>query len=112
MKNYYAKNYIDGMKLAGYTVSNFMTDMFCSCFSECEGNEEYRVIIQKNGNDFQKFCAAYAQLKTNRTLGCSNDAPYDITSSLHLSKDEFNLFVEILPHNLASLAKGACNLIH
>ncbi len=112
MKDYYVKCYMDGMKNAGYTVSEFTTDMFGSYFSECENNEEYQVIMQVNGKDFLKFCAAYAQLKTNLTIGCSNDAPYDITSFLHLSKDEFDSYAEILPARLANFAKGAYNQIH
>lgn len=107
MKEYYAKKYIDGMKAARYTVSDFGVDMFCSHFSECEDNKEYRAILQENGKDFLKFCAAYAQLKTNVCLGCSNDAPYDIKGFLKLSKDEFDSYVEILPPRLANLAKGA-----
>ena len=109
MNKHYAKNYIDRMKMARYDVSDFMVDMFCLHFSECENNEEYREIIQKNGHDFLKFCAAYAQLKTNHYLGCSNDAPYDIKDFLHLSKDEFYYYVRILPTRLANLAKVACN---
>ena len=109
MKKYYAKIYIDGMKTAGYTVSDFEVDRFCLHFSECEDNEEYRAVIQENGKDFLKFCAAYAQLKTNNYLGCSNDAPYDIKSFLQLSKDEFDYYVAILPPRFANFAKGACN---
>lgn len=103
---------MDGMKKAGYTVSEFTTDMFCSYFSECADNKEYQVIMQENGKDFLKFCAAYAQLKTNLTIGCSNDAPYDIKSFLHLSKDEFDSYVEILPLRLANFAKGAYYQTH
>ncbi|MBR0140943.1 MAG: hypothetical protein IJM19_01670 [Ruminococcus sp.] len=109
MKKYYAKNYIDGMKIARYTVSDFMVDMFYLYFSECENNKEYIAIIQENDKNFLKFCAAYAQLKTNLYIGCSNDAPYDIKSFLHLSKDEFDYYVEILPPCLANYAKRACN---
>ncbi len=109
MKKYYAKNYIDRMKMAGYDVSGFMADLFCQHFSECEDNEEYREIIQENGKDLLKFCAAFAQLKTNHYLGCSNYAPYDIKDFLHLSKDEFDYYAEILPTHLANLAKGACS---
>ena len=112
MQEYYAECYIDGMKMAGYQSSDFVMDMFYSYFSECEGNKEYRALIQENGKDFLKFCAAFAQLKTNRTIGCSNDAAYDIMNFLHLSKDEFYSFAEILPPHLASLAKGACSLFH
>jgi len=108
MKEYYAKNYIDGMKSARYTVGDSMVDMFCSFFSECEDNDEYRTRIQESGNDFMKFCAAYAQLKTSLRLGCSNDAPYDIKSFLHLSKNEFDSYTAILPHRLANFARGAC----
>lgn len=108
MKDYYAKNYIEGMKMARYTVSDFMVHMFCTQFSECEANEEYRAIIQENENDFLKFCAAYAQLKTNLYLGCSNDITYDIKGFLHLSKDEFEFYAATLPSRLANLAKGAC----
>ena len=108
MKNFYAKRYTDEMKLAGYTVSDLMAEMFCSHFSECEANEEYRALLQEKRRDFTKFCAAYAQLKTNKWLGCSNDAPYDIKLFLHLSMDEWQTFVEILPPQLANLARGAC----
>ncbi|MBP5363375.1 MAG: hypothetical protein J6Y71_10240 [Ruminococcus sp.] len=117
MKKYYAKNYINGMKMAGYQPGDtsqqiFVMDMFCSHFSECEENEEYRAIIHDKGKDFMKFCAAYAQLKTSLKIGCSNDAPYDIKSFLHLSNDEFDYYVEILPPRLAGFAKGAYNLFH
>ncbi|MBR5165769.1 MAG: hypothetical protein IKW87_09490 [Ruminococcus sp.] len=112
MKDYYAQCYTDGMKMAGYGTSDYVMKMFYSYYSECENNKEYRALIQENGKDFQKFCAAYAQLKTNLTIGCSNDAPYDITSFLHLSKDEFYSFAEILPPRLANFAKGAFYLFH
>ena len=112
MKEYYAKNYIDEMKKMGYGSSDYVMKMFYSYFSECENNKEYRALIQENGNDFQKFCAAYAQLKTNLTIGCSNNGPYDITSFLNLSKEELYSFAEILPPRLANFAKGTFRLLH
>lgn len=113
MKEYYAKNYIDEMKRVGYkNLSDFAMEMFYSYFSECENNKEYRAHIKENRKDFQKFCAAYAQLKTNLTIGCSNDITYDIKSFLHLSKDEFDSYVEVLPTRLANCAKGAFYLFH
>ena len=113
MKEYYAKNYIEGMKMVGYQPGDtshriFVMEMFCSHFSECEENEEYRATIQDNGKDFMKFCAAYAQLKTSLKIGCSNDGPYDIKTFLLLSKDEFDYYTEILPPRLAGFAKMAC----
>ena len=107
MKEYYVKNYIDEMKMVGYESSDFVIEMFYSYFAECENNKEYRALIQENGKDFRKFCAAYAQLKTNLTIGCSNDAAYDIKSFLHLSNDEFESYVEVLPTRLSNCAKGA-----
>ena len=112
MKEYYVKNYIDEMKVVGYESSDFVMEMFYSFFSECENNKEYRALIQENGKDFLKFCAAYAQLNTNLTIGCSNDITYDIKSFLHLSKNEFDSYVEVLPPRLANCAKGAFYLFH
>ena len=113
MKEYYAKNYIDEMKRVGYKdLSDFTMEMFCSYFSECENNKEYLALIQEKGKDFLRFCAAYAQLKTNLTIGCSNDITYDIMGFIHLSKDEFDLYVEVLPPRLANYAKGAFYLFH
>lgn len=112
MKEYYVKNYIDEMKMVGYESSDFVMEMYSSYFSECENNKEYRALIQENEKDFLKFCAAYAQLKTNFTIGCSNDVTYDIKSFLHLSKDEFESYVEVLPPRLANCAKGAFYLFH
>ena len=109
MKKHYARNYIDRMEIARYDVSDFMVDLFCLHFSECEDNREYREIMQESGNDFLKFCAAYAQLKTNLYLGYSNDEPYDIKGFLQLSKDEYDYYVVILSPRLAHFVKRACS---
>ena len=104
----YAQLYIEGMHRAGYLdVGDEIKERFASFFNECLDDVDIKKITGRTGFDHELFCAAVAQVKTSRFIGCSNDGPYNIAEFWDLSKEQTDLILDILPAPLSGFAKGA-----
>ena len=98
--DYYYRIFAEKMKSVGYDgydVSEAMRLTFKEFFLEYQSKEEYREKAEKNDFDFDRFCAALAQLRTNKMTGCSNDGPYNIQYFWDFTNDELDYVINNCP---------------
>ena len=103
----YSNIYINGMHKAGYNEGENARIKFAYYFNECIHDEKYKEITDKSGFDYELFCAALAQLKTSKLLGCSNDGPYNIKAFWGLTDEQADFVIANCPDNLGGFAKGS-----
>jgi len=98
--DYYYRIFAEKMRRIGYDgydVSEAMRLMFKECFFEYANNEQYRSEAERYGFDFDRFCAALAQLRTNKKTGCSGNDAYNIQLFWDFSNDELDYVINHCP---------------
>lgn len=106
-KTIFGNNYIKKMKEVGYEdcsdPDGTVRMWFEEFFSDNQNHEEYKKSAEQFGLNFEKYCAALAQLQTNKKLGACNDGPYDVKLFWEFSLEDYESFLKCCPNEFSYL---------
>lgn len=106
-KTIFGNNYIKKMKEVGYedcsNPDGTVRMWFEEFFSDNQNHEEYKKSAEQFGLNFEKYCAALAQLQTNKKLGACNDGPYDVKLFWEFSLEDYESFLKCCPNEFSYL---------